>query len=49
MAGLVIVEMIVAPSGKVEWARTALSSGHKELDDHSTGWVKRYLQFPPCE
>jgi TonB family protein len=47
--GLVIVEMTVAPSGKVESARAILSSGHKGLDDHTVQWVLKKWRFPPGE
>ena len=45
--GLVVVDMIVAPSGKVESARTILSSGHKGLDDYTVKWVLKKWSFAP--
>jgi TonB family protein len=47
--GLVIVEVKVAPSGEIESARAIVSSGHKELDDHTVSWVQRKWKFPPGE
>jgi TonB family protein len=47
--GLVIVEFRVGPSGKVETARTTLSSGHKGLDAYTVDWVLRKWKFAPGE
>jgi TonB family protein len=47
--GLLIIEMVVAPSGEIESARTILSSGHKGLDAHTEEWVRKRWRFPAGE
>lgn len=47
--GLVIIEILVAPSGEVESTRTIVSSGHKDLDAHSEQWVHKHWKFPAGE
>lgn len=47
--GLVIVEMNVSSTGKVESTRIVRSSGHPGLDEHTADWVRKYWKFPPGE
>jgi TonB family protein len=47
--GLVIVEMNVDASGRVESTRIVRSSGHEGLDEYTTDWVRKYWRFPTGE
>jgi TonB family protein len=49
LEGLVIVDLMVAPSGMIETARTVLSSGHKGLDAYTADWARKKWKFPPGE
>ncbi len=46
VSGFVILEILVATSGKVESARAVASSGNKHLDKYTVDWVLKKWSFP---
>lgn len=47
--GSLAVTIKVQRSGTVESATVFVGSGSKELDEHTTTWVKKRWKFPPSE
>ena len=47
--GLLIIEIIVSPSGEIQSTRTVMTSGDKNLDSYSEQWVRKHWKFPAGE